>query len=301
MENILSVKGLSKSFGHIKAVDSLSFDVNKGDIYGFLGPNGSGKSTSIRMMLGLIFPNQGNVNAFGLDFSSNRFSILKRIGALVERPDFYENFSAYKNLQILNEYASYNLSKKQIHAVLDLVGLLGRADSKVDTYSQGMRQRLGIAQALMHDPEFIILDEPANGLDPQGIKDIRDLILHLNKDRHKTIFISSHILKEIELISNRMLVINKGKKIVEGDVQELISQQSNRLYVEIENPENAVQELVESQFKSEFIEVNEDNLLVFDITKNRVPALNTFLIEKGYKVYSVEYIKSLEDYFLNIM
>ena len=223
---LVEIRNLTKRFKSIIAVDNLSLSVFEQDIYGFLGPNGSGKSTTIRLILTLLRSNAGSIHVFGLPLNSNRNKILGRIGAFVEKPDFYENLSAFKNLEILATYSKIQVNQKKIDENLDLVGLLERSNSKVKTYSKGMKQRLGIAQALLHDPELLILDEPANGLDPSGMRDVRNLIRFLNQERNKTIILSSHNLQEIEMIANRMVIINQGKKIIEGEVAKLLKEHS---------------------------------------------------------------------------
>ena len=212
-EKIVEIQGLTKEFKDVKAVDELSLNVNKGDIFGFLGPNGAGKSTTIRMLLTLIRPNEGTIRIFGKPLNEERAIILKDVGAIVEKPDFYNYLSAYKNLEILGRISGREISSNRIMEILEIVGLKERSTSKVKTYSHGMKQRLGIAQALLHDPELIILDEPTTGLDPQGMKEIRDLVIHLRDEKNKTIFLSSHLLSEVEQIANRMIIINKGKTI----------------------------------------------------------------------------------------
>ncbi|MGE5436675.1 MAG: ABC transporter ATP-binding protein, partial [Syntrophothermus sp.] len=210
-EPIIEVKGLNKKFKSLHAVNNLDLTVYRGDVFGFLGPNGAGKSTTIRMLLTLISPNSGNIKIFGKELKKNRLEILTNIGAIVEKPDFYGYLSAYKNLEILGKISGREISKNRIMEVLELVGLEKRFKSKVKTYSHGMKQRLGLAQALLHNPDLIILDEPTTGLDPQGMKEIRDLIINLSKEQNKTIFLSSHILYEVELVASRMVIINKGQ------------------------------------------------------------------------------------------
>ncbi len=180
-EKIIQVNGLTKRYKDIRAVNDLDFTVFKGDVFGFLGPNGAGKSTTIRMLLSLISPTAGSIKLFDRDIQSHRIDILKNVGAIVEKPDFYMYLTALKNLEILAKISGKDISSNRIHEVLELVGLEKRKDSKVKTYSHGMKQRLGIAQALLHDPQLIILDEPTTGLDPQGIKEIRELILETTK------------------------------------------------------------------------------------------------------------------------
>ena len=238
-ETVIEISGLSKRFKDIRAVNEVDFKVHKGDVFGFLGPNGAGKSTTIRMILSLISPTNGTIKIFGKSLTENRKEILANIGAIVEKPDFYLYLPAIKNLEILARISGKEISQKRILELLELVGLKDRAKSKVKTFSHGMKQRLGIAQALLHNPELIVLDEPTTGLDPQGVKEIRDLIIHLSKDENKTIFLSSHILSEIELVANRMLIINKGSKVVEGEVNQLLSSKTLKVTIEVENVETA--------------------------------------------------------------
>src|SRR5258706_1086097 len=207
MQPIVETKNLAKQCRIMVAVDGLSFTVNDGDVYGFLGQNGAGKSTTIRMLLTLVQPSAGEIELFGMKLTTHRKEILSCIGAMIEKPDVYKFLSAYNNLKLFAKMSGVNASDKQLMQQLDMVGLAERAHDKVKTYSQGMKQRLGIAIALIHEPQLIILDEPTNGLDPQGIADIRNLILHLSKDLGKTIFVSSHLLNEIEQIADSMLII----------------------------------------------------------------------------------------------
>ena len=213
MSAIIWARDITKTFGKdIKAVDGLSFTVEAGQVYGFLGQNGAGKSTTIRMLLTLIRPSAGEIEIFGMDLARHRKEILQKIGAIIERPDLYKYLTALENLQIFAKMSGVKLTGKQLMDQLAMIGLAERAHSKVRTYSQGMKQRLGIAIALVHNPELIILDEPTNGLDPQGIADVRNLILHLSRDLKKTLLISSHLLGEMEMIADSMLIIDKGKK-----------------------------------------------------------------------------------------
>jgi ABC-2 type transport system ATP-binding protein len=298
-DELVIARGLVKHFGPQKAVDGIDLTVRKGDIYGFLGPNGSGKSTTIRMLLSLISPDKGNVLMFGMPLESNRAAILSRIGALIERPDFYLYLSARKNLELLSMYSGIKPDLKRIMDILQLVGLSDRAESAVKTYSHGMKQRLGIAQTLLHDPELIILDEPVNGLDPQGIKDIRDLILKLNTEQGKTLIISSHILREMELIANRMVVINKGRVVVEGDVRELTMQGSQRMVLVTNNPQKSFTLLTES-FPDTAFTINRLNEIQAVVEPSQVEAINRLLVQHEIGVRQLHVMNSLEDYFLNI-
>ena len=298
-ENIIEITGLTKHFKDVLAVDKLDFSVTKGDVFGFLGPNGAGKSTTIRMILSLIFPTSGSIKIFGKSLLENRKEILSNVGAIVEKPDFYNYLSALKNLQILAKISGKEVSQNRIFELLELVGLKDRAKSKVKTYSHGMKQRLGIAQALLHDPELVVLDEPTTGLDPQGMKEIRDLIIRLSKDENKTIFLSSHILSEIELVANRMLIINKGNKIVEGKVDELLKSNVLKVTIEVDKPEIAKSLLQNtSWFKN--IESIQGNKFNFNLEQEDIPNLNKYLVENGIMVSALVPVRSLEDYFLSI-
>ncbi len=298
-EQVIDVKGLTKKFGSLVAVNNLNLNVFKGDVFGFLGPNGAGKSTTIRMLLSLIRPTSGTIKIFGKSLKENQKDILRRIGAIVEKPDFYLYLSAYKNLEILGRISGADTSNKKIMEMLELVGLAGRAKSKVKTFSHGMKQRLGIAQALIHDPELVILDEPTMGLDPQGMKEVRDIILYLSKVKGKTIFLSSHILREVELIASRMIIINKGTARVEGNVEDLLNSNQLRVTFEVDDIMKAFNLISLTTWKQNFIS-KEKNQLVFEMLKKDIPALNRHLIENGVNVSSVVPVRSLEDYFLKI-
>ncbi|UCH66491.1 MAG: ABC transporter ATP-binding protein [Ignavibacterium sp.] len=298
-EKIIEVSDLTKDFKEVKAVDSLSLNVIRGDVFGFLGPNGAGKSTTIRLLLTLIKPGAGTIKIFNKHLISERKSILKDVGAIIENPDFYMYLSAFKNLEILNRISGREIGSKRIMETLEIVGLSERADSKVKTYSHGMKQRLGIAQALLHDPELIILDEPTTGLDPQGMKEIRDLITFLCKEKNKTIFLSSHILSEVEQVANRMIIINKGKKIVEGNVRDLLNASDLKVSVEVLEIENAEQLIRQSQWADKLISRNE-HTMIFNIQTDEIANLNKYLVENNFSVTAIVPTKSLETYFLKI-
>ncbi len=301
MEKIIEVKGLTKKFGNLTAVNNLDLNVYRGDVFGFLGPNGAGKSTTIRMLLSLIKPTKGEIRIFGRDLIKERCKILRSIGAIVEKPDFYKYLPAYKNLEILGRLSGADTSEKHIMSVLDSVGLAERADSKVKTFSHGMKQRLGLAQALLHDPELIILDEPTTGLDPQGMKEIRDMIINLSKEKGKTIFLSSHILREVELIADRMIIINKGKTIVEGRVDELLNREHLKVEVETDKNDSAEEDINRSEWEKNYKGIQE-NRLIFEMEKENIAELNRFLLEKGYNVSaSIIPGRSLEEYFIRMV
>lgn len=298
-EHVIEVRGLTKKFKNLTAVNNLDLNVYRGDVFGFLGPNGAGKSTTIRMLLSLIKPNEGSIKIFGMPLEKNRSEILRKVGAIVEKPDFYMYLSAYKNLEILGKLSGADASKKKIMEMLELVGLEKRYKSKVKTFSHGMKQRLGIAQALLHDPELIILDEPTTGLDPQGMKEIRDLILYLSKTKNKTIFLSSHILREVEIIATRMIIISKGTTQVEGTVDELLNVDKMSVSLEVDRIEDAVSEIKNSKW-AEVYKTSVKHEMQFDMMKSDVAELNRYLNDKGFMVGSVVPVRSLEDFFLKI-
>lgn len=298
MSSIIRVSNLSKSFDDISAVNNLSFTVNAGEVYGFLGQNGAGKSTTIRMLLTLLKPDNGEIEIFGLKLYGHRKEILRRTGAIIEKPDLYKYLSAYDNLRIFGIISGAKLSSHDIITKLDYVGLAGRAHHKIKTFSQGMKQRLGLAIALVNNPDLIILDEPINGLDPQGIADVRNLILHLSRDEKKTILISSHLLSEMELIADSLLIIDKGKKIVEGPMQELINPEKLKVELTTANTNEAVNYIRDSIWKNSFSSV-QDSIINMEMKKEQVPLFNIDLVKNNIPVSSLRPVHTLEEYFLH--
>jgi ABC-type multidrug transport system ATPase subunit len=299
-EKIVEVKHLVKHYGKFKAIEDVSFDVYPGDVFGFLGPNGAGKSTTIRTMLSLIKPTSGELKLFGKDLSTDRNYILKRIGCIVEKPDFYKYLSAEKNIEIFARISGVAVTKSKIHEIIEFVGLKGREKDKLGGFSHGMKQRLGIAQTLIHDPELIILDEPTTGLDPQGIIDIRNLILQLRNEHKKTVLLSSHILSEIELIANRMVIINKGKTIVQGSVNELLNAQELIVLFSVDDIAKAKQLLANASLEKSIDKVENNNLLLH-ISQEKIPVINKLFCDNGINVFSIESKRKLEDYFLKLI
>lgn len=294
---VLNTHNLGKRYGKRWAVRSLNLEVARGEVFGFLGPNGAGKSTTIRMLLSLVRPTEGRVELFGKDLRGNRKSVLSRIGGLVERGDFYLYLPAKKNLEIIASLKG-GLPDEAVDEVLDRVGLLHRAHDKVKTFSHGMKQRLGIAQALLGQPELIVLDEPTTGLDPQGIKEVRELIRDLSKDRAITVFLSSHLLSEIEQTATSMAIINQGEMVVQGKVQELLT--SGDTLVRIEGrPLHVAVEIIRQQHYVKDIR-QENGALHVSMPRDRVAALNALLVNSGVEVHSLVPRRSLEDYFLSI-
>ena len=296
---VIEVTHLSKHFGNLTAVDDLSFTVPQGEVYGFLGQNGAGKSTTIRMLLTLVKPNSGSIRIFGEDLARQRSAILRKVGAIIERPDLYKYLTAMENLRIFSAMSGSRPSDRQLMEQLELVGLADRAQSKVKTYSQGMKQRLGIATALVHDPGLIILDEPTNGLDPQGIADVRNLILHLSRDRRKTVLISSHLLNEIELVADSMLIIDKGKKVVEGKVTDLFDPAATLMELNTTNDSDAFEKISASPLRDLLYEKTGDGL-VLKLHKKDIPDVLRKLVEMEIGVLSFHARHSLEDYFLSL-
>jgi len=294
-KKILSVKNLNKSFGEFKAVNNMNLQVNQGDIYGFLGPNGAGKSTTLRMILGLIKPDSGEILINGKSNSGSNRNFLTSIGALIEKPDFYKNLSAYDNLKIL-----YKMSKlkdiNRISEVLKEVDLWDKKNQKVGGFSQGMKQRLGIAQTLIHQPSLIILDEPSNGLDPQGQSDMRSLILRINQEMGITVIISSHILSEIEKISNRMVVINKGEKIVEGNVQELMKNELLKVSFKSENLDSIALFLKKQSID---FESSNDSILA-NINEENIPLILKKMVDENISITEMKQMRTLEELFLGL-
>jgi ABC-type multidrug transport system ATPase subunit len=296
---MLELININKNFGDFSAVDSLSLTVNKGDVYGFLGPNGAGKSTTLRMILGLIKPTSGEILFKGEKIDGKSKTYLKDIGSLIERSEMYESLSALDNLRMLGKLSNINNLNPKVDDILNEVGLFDRRKSKVKTFSQGMKQRLGIAQAVLHQPSLLILDEPSNGLDPQGQIDMRNLILKINRERAITIIISSHILSEIELMANRMIILSNGRKVIEGEVQALLTEADMKVKLKLDTISNiegictqhdAV--LLSSEKVEELFEV--ELQMNFQAIPNLISALNN----SGVKVFQVNPIRSLEEYYI---
>jgi ABC-type multidrug transport system ATPase subunit len=216
---VLSTHRLTKDFKELRAVDQLDISVCRGDVFGFLGPNGAGKTTTIRMIFGLIYPTSGHVDILGHRVPEDRLKALRHVGGFVDIPSFYPNMSGRRNLRLFGRMSG-EVSDARINEVLDLVGLGTRGDSRVRSYSHGMRQRLGIASGLLNEPEILILDEPTSGLDPIGMRDVRELIRALGRSG-TTVFLSSHLLHEVEQVCNRAVIMNKGRVVVEGPVSAL--------------------------------------------------------------------------------
>ena len=302
MSSVIQVQGLTKKFGHqFTAVNDLSFSVNKGDVYGFLGQNGAGKSTTIRMLLSLITPTSGSIEIFGMPLQANRAAIMQNVGAVIEKPAMYEYLTAYQNLKIFSALSGVSKTRVQLLNELDVVGLAARAHDLVRTFSQGMKQRLAIAMAMVNDPQLILLDEPTNGLDPQGIADIRNLILQLSRVQGKTVLVSSHLLSEIEQVATRLIIIDKGCKLVEGDSKDLFDTSKTVVAIQTLNNIEATKQLMQTNWASHvLIDRSSDKEICMQLDEKLLPTLHKNLVEMGIGVLSVKPMHSLEDYFLRI-
>jgi ABC-type multidrug transport system ATPase subunit len=311
-EIILKTEGLSKRFRGFQAVNQLNLDLYKGDIYGFLGLNGAGKTTTIRMLLGLINPSGGKISFYGKEFFSARLEILKSVSALVEIPIFYSYLSGLDNLKLLARVGGINASKEYLNMILEYSGLASRAKDKVKAYSQGMRQRLGIAQALLGQiptngvkkkyPPLIILDEPTNGLDPQGIVDMRNLIKRINKEYQITFLISSHLLSEIELLCNRVGIIKKGSLVAQGLINNLMADSKRgNVKIKVLEFDNAL-DVLGSLNWVKVTDVNKpENEIIVKCDANMAGDLNRQLVNNKITVAEITTAKKLEEYFISLM
>jgi ABC-type multidrug transport system ATPase subunit len=295
MEYLIETKNLCKKFVEIEAVKNLNLKVPRGCIYGFLGPNGAGKSTTIRMLLGLIKMTQGEISILGKSIKENRVEILRETGALVETPSYYGNLSAYDNLDIVRRLLG--LDKKSIDAALEAVGLSNYRRKLVKNFSTGMKQRLGIAKAIIGQPKILILDEPTNGLDPLGIIEIREMIKNLQRNTGMTILVSSHILSEIEQIATYVGIINKGVLCFQGTIEELIKLGEEKTKLIALPVSEACSKLKSIGYK---VEVVDNEIYIRDV--DNTAKINRELINNGIDVYHISQNKvSLEDIFINLI
>ncbi len=292
MQPVLVATNLTKVIGKHTIVEGVSFTLNPGEVFGFLGPNGAGKTTTIRMLVGLIKPTTGNVTICGFDVRRDFEKALSNVGCIVENPDLYRFMTGRENLEHFARMLSLDAS--EVERVAELVALAHRLGQRVGTYSLGMRQRLGIAQALLGKPKLLILDEPANGLDPAGIREIRQLLRHLAHDREMAVFISSHLLGEVELMCDRVAIIHKGQLLREGSVSDLISSRREMEFKvgDVERASNIVRE------KGLTFRADTDRLWIA-MDENDAPALVAALAEAGVAVFHAQrHAESLEEMFL---
>ena len=294
---VISTEGLSFNFGNQQVVKSLALQVPEGSIYGFLGPNGAGKTTTIKLLLNLLQTQEGSIRIFDKDLHTNRVSILSQIGSLIEQPAIYQHLSGRENL--LNRALLLQVPTKRVTEMLALVQLTNAADKKAGQYSLGMKQRLGIALALLADPKLLILDEPTNGLDPNGIIEIRELLIKLVNQHNKTVFISSHLLGEIERMATHVGIINFGELLFQGSISELQALSKPLVCVETNNTVDAANLLTRNNFT--VTEVTENYLYVPYTTKQQTSEINALLNNNGHAIYSIgKQQKDLEKLFLDI-
>lgn len=292
MEYIIETEGLTKRYGKRLCVNNISIHIAKGDIYGFIGRNGAGKTTAMRLILGLSRPTSGKIKLFNSDdLNAQR----KKIGSLIEAPGLYKRCSALENMKRFS--ILYGGDDKEIEELLSFVGLNGVGNKKVGQFSLGMKQRLGIAIALLGNPEVLILDEPVNGLDPAGIKEVRDLLLKLNKEKNVTIMISSHLLDELAKITTKYGIINNGVLVEEIDAPKLMERCKNNIVISCDRLQEA-KELLESELKLTNISIVNDKLHIVDEIES-TDEINTLLVKNDFKVHEITINKnSFEDYFI---
>ena len=295
MDYAIETLSLTKSYGDFTAVEDLELKVPAGKVYGFLGRNGSGKTTTIRMIMGLIKPNGGSVKIFGNEISRNRAEYLAGIGAIIETPGFYGNLSAYENLEITAKM--FKTEKSRINEVLEIVGLSNIGDKAVGKFSLGMKQRLGIANALVHSPRILILDEPTNGLDPAGIIEMRKLIRQLSGSMGITVFVSSHLLSEVQQIADYIGIIDSGHLLKQGGMELINSDEQSFLVVETDQLKRTANIIESLDFDFEKIS---NGFKVFCARKDNV-TINKKLVGNQINVYNLESVsKTLEERFLGI-
>ena len=294
---ILETEDLTKRFGRRVAVNELSMRVERGNIFGFLGQNGAGKSTTIRMALGLVRPTSGHVRLLGHDMAKHPLRALARTGAIVETPTFYENYSGLQNLRLLAAMSG-GADQQRINQVLDIVGLRARAGDKVRVYSHGMKQRLGIAQALLPSPEMIILDEPTDGLDPQGIHEVRALIRRLRDELNLTVLLSSHLLNEVEQTCDRVAIIDHGRLLYQGTIEALIDKEKT-VKLTVDRLEEAYTIL--SADPALVVSRNGTQSLYIKMSDDQIPVVNRLLVERGFRVMELSpQRETLEQVFLRL-
>jgi ABC-2 type transport system ATP-binding protein len=308
-EHVLSVRNLKKKLGNKMIIKGISFDIYGGEIFGFLGPNGSGKTTTIRMLVDLIRPTEGTVTVCGLDVHKEHYEALKLIGSIVENPEMYPYMTGWENLEHFARMVP-GIGQERIQEVVDIVGMRNRIHDKVKKYSLGMRQRLGIAQALLGKPKLLIMDEPTNGLDPQGIKELRQFIRRLANEG-MSLFISSHLLSEIQLMCDRVAIITHGEVIAVGRVDELLEQSTGKVFIQVDNREKAMQVLdsfngiqlinAEEAEVAELTKITDTAVLAVTMDMTQVSQLNLALVTAGVNVHALQIRKpSLEELFLNL-
>ena len=297
---VLRVTNLTKLYGQRAAVDNISFEIYEGEIFGFLGPNGSGKTSTIKCITGLAKPTYGKITICGHDINKEFEKAIINVGGIIENPEMYKNFRGIDNLKY---YASLykGITKDKIKEVVQLVGMQNRIKDKVKTYSLGMKQRLGIAQALLHDPKLLILDEPTNGLDPNGILEMRLFLKNIAHKNNIAILISSHILAEMELMCDTVGIINNGKIVKIKAIDQLKKLESYQKIEAVVNFPNFAAKLIYEKFQPKKIEVK-GNVVSFSLPSEKIPEITQFLVSNNLSIYSISSVsKSLEEIFLETL
>ncbi|MGG0763474.1 ABC transporter ATP-binding protein [Bacillus paramycoides] len=293
---IIETENLTKTYGAVNSVNQLQMQVGKGEIYGFLGPNGAGKTTTIRMLLGLIKPTTGKIKVFNRDLKTNRIDILREVGSLVESPSYYGHLTGHENLEVIRQMLQ--VPKKNIDEVLRIVRLEKQKDKLVKQYSLGMKQRLGIAMALLGNPKLLILDEPTNGLDPAGIQEIRELIKQLPKQYDMTVVISSHLLNEMDQIATQVGIINSGQLIFQDKIEVLRKKSQALMKIRVNDVVKAHQILEQHQIH---LGLEGDCLVTHQQEDHLISHINHLLVKQNISVYRIEEEKhTLEEIFLSL-
>ena len=300
MADIVQTRGLCKQYGKVLRVNHLDLQVPEGAIYGFLGPNGAGKSTTLKMILGLVHPTAGSISVFGKEINvHNRLGMLKQVGSLIESPSYYGHLTGEENLKVVQTLRG--VPEKDVYEVLEIVRLEGQRSKKVAHYSLGMKQRLGLALALMNHPEFLLLDEPINGLDPEGIVEFRELLLQLNRERQTTILISSHILSELSNLATHYAFIEKGRVLESVSADRLREKCRECLELTVDDAARAAR-VLEEQLGTRDFEVLPHNKLRLYTFLDQPQTVNRCLLENGVGLISAQQRSSdLEDYFLSLI
>ncbi|EZH65376.1 ABC transporter ATP-binding protein [Bacillaceae bacterium JMAK1] len=293
----LVVKQLSRTFKGRKVINDLSFSLDRGLIYGFLGPNGSGKTMTIRLIVSLIKMDRGEIFIEGKDLNKNREEALQHIGAIVEDPDLYTYLSGRQNLEHFARMSQKPIREERIEEVIDLVELTSRIDDKVKTYSLGMKQRLGIAVSILHEPSVLILDEPTNGLDPNGMKELRYYLRRLAKQDGVTLLVSSHQLREVEVLCDRAIVIKNGQAVDEFDLRSSATESTYTVYVTASPEAEAHAQL--AQFGN--VEKNESQFVIYNQSYEQIPTIVEALVQQNVRLYEIRCEQGLEERYFSLL
>lgn len=293
---VVQLKNVTKVFGRRTIIDHLTLDLPSAEVFGFLGPNGAGKTTTIRMMVGLMALTDGDVLIEGHSIRKDYEKAIRHVGAIVENPEMYKYLTGFQNLLHFSRMVP-GITKQRIDEVVELVGLKSRIHDKVKTYSLGMRQRLGVAQAIMHKPSLLILDEPTNGLDPAGIRELRDYLRKLSREEGITVFVSSHLLSEMELMCDRVAIIQAGKLIDVRTIRQgaSLATEASRVLFELDRVQEAV------EYLAKYDAVQEDGAAMVNVDRDTIAHINSELVQAGFKVFGIRVLnKSLEEQFLEM-